>query len=109
LELKVDYVDIFFWGWVTQPPTPRHREMIQLLKDAKKFNVWRKRVAELSSFIEPTKPSDAAVVAQQVAEEIQSRGYARFVGTSFHDRKLARPWIESGLSDVVMLRYNPCE
>ena len=42
--------------------------------------------------------------AADVNDELMRRGLVRFVGASFHDRRLGRQWMDR--LDVLMLRYN---
>jgi predicted aldo/keto reductase-like oxidoreductase len=92
-ELGVDYVDVFHWGWVTE----RHDcEMLfeaasELKRDGAASQAARRRLDMLER-------------AAQVNENLARRGLVRFVGASFHDRALARQWMEH--LDVLMIRYN---
>ena len=41
-----------------------------------------------------------------VSERLKKMGAVRYIGASFHDRDLARQWLDSPLLDVVMVRHN---
>ena len=43
-ELNLDYVDVFFWGWMTQPPGPLYRDGIKALRDPIEFGRYRDSV-----------------------------------------------------------------
>ncbi|MBI2568099.1 MAG: aldo/keto reductase [Candidatus Schekmanbacteria bacterium] len=106
-ELGVDHVDIFMFGWVTSEPGDVFRSAIGQLRDGAWLERFRDQLG-LRRAGGPQERSDQAMAdAVGVAAGLKDGGYARFVGASFHDRALARRWLDSGLLDVVMLRYNP--
>jgi predicted aldo/keto reductase-like oxidoreductase len=94
MELRIDYVDIFHWGWITDETDCSRlfkasaglKEDSELVRMAERVLGLRDRVAEAS-------------------QELQRRGLARFVGASFHSRKKALQYVDDVL-DVLMLRYN---
>lgn len=92
LALKLDYVDVFQWGWVT-----RQNDGSVLLHAAD--SVLRSDVAARYA-------SQTAVIGRQVGDEMRRRGYARYLGISTHDRGIARELAADPNLDVLMVRYN---
>jgi aryl-alcohol dehydrogenase-like predicted oxidoreductase len=92
LALRLDYVDVFQWGWVTKASDPH-----ALLRDAD--SVMR---GPMSRNI----VSSMAGVARQVGSELQRRGYARYLAISTHDRSIARQLVDDERVDILMIRYN---
>jgi aryl-alcohol dehydrogenase-like predicted oxidoreductase len=89
-ELKVDYIDIFHWGWVTDSTN-----MLPLLKGSHKLkgsSTGHQSIRQLCQ------------VTAEVNTELLRRGLVRYVGASFHSRTQARAWMRN--LDVLMLRYN---
>lgn len=89
-ELKVDYIDIFHWGWVTDSTN-----MLPLLKSSHKLkgnSIGHQSIRQMCQ------------VTTEVNEELLRRGLVRYVGASFHSRTQARTWMRN--LDVLMLRYN---
>lgn len=90
LELQVDYIDVFHWGWITDRTDMRSLLVhSQQLKRESAFNQALREMAQ---------------VATEVNAELVRRGLARFVGASFHSRTQARAVMN--YLDVLMLRYN---
>jgi predicted aldo/keto reductase-like oxidoreductase len=94
IALNIDYVDVFMWGWVTRQNQPSelvtHSRPILCEPDG------------LSSIF----AARMATVAGQVSDHLRSRGYARYLGISTHDRAIAAELAVNPLVDVVMFRYN---
>jgi aryl-alcohol dehydrogenase-like predicted oxidoreductase len=90
--LHVDHVDVFQWGWVTRQNGPK--ELMRQTHEALCTAEYRHLIDELAG------------IARQVGDELRCRGYARFLGISTHDRRLAADLAQSPLVDVVMFRYN---
>ncbi|HZR40602.1 MAG TPA: hypothetical protein VFB12_10830 [Ktedonobacteraceae bacterium] len=89
-ELKIEYIDVFHWGWITD-----RTDMLSLLRNGQQL---KKECSEHQVFREFTQ------VATYVNAELLKRGLVRYVGASFHSRKQARKWMKE--LDVMMLRYN---
>jgi predicted aldo/keto reductase-like oxidoreductase len=90
MELGIDYIDVFHWGWITDKD-----DFVGLVDTARKI----KDGGEIARFFR-----EQILQAQEVNEEILKRGLARYVGASFHSRYAARQCIQT--LDVLMLRYN---
>lgn len=89
-ELKIDYIDIFHWGWVTDSTN-----MSPLLKSAHMLKCDGPDHQALRQICQ---------IATEVNTELLRRGLVRYVGASFHSRAKARTWMNE--LDVMMLRYN---
>jgi aryl-alcohol dehydrogenase-like predicted oxidoreductase len=87
-ELGVEYIDIFHWGWITDD-TP----LEVLLTTARQLQDGESAVV-----------LNFRQIMQQVNSELVKRGLVRYVGASFHSRRMARTYLPQ--LDVVMLRYN---
>lgn len=92
MSLRVDHVDVFHWGWVTRQNDPN--SLLPATYEVLRTAEGRKVIEQMTG------------VARQVADELRSRGYARFLGISTHDRLLAAELSNHPLVDVVMFRYN---
>jgi aryl-alcohol dehydrogenase-like predicted oxidoreductase len=92
VALKLDHLDVFFWGWVTQRSDPARlvEETRRIVCDADA----RKTIDEFFA------------VQRQVADELRCRGYARYLGVSTHDKPIAAQLAAHDDVDVVMVRYN---
>ena len=90
-ELDLDYVDLFFWGWIgTQDELP-FQDCLQLSHDLRGPNsVYQRAMEEMCG----------------TSERLKKMGAVRYIGASFHDLNLARQWADSSLLDVVMVRHN---
>ncbi len=89
-ELRIDYIDVFHWGWIND-----RDECGQLFDTTRKLQdggqlarIFREQVLQ----------------AEEINQELMSRGLVRFAGASFHSRAMARQWLPA--LDVLMLRYN---
>ena len=90
-ELGIDYVDIFFWGWIGTEDNSDLANCLQLSPDLKSASSTYKRTLEK---------------VFKISERLKSTGVARYIGASFHDLNLAQQWLNSPLLDVVMVRHN---
>jgi predicted aldo/keto reductase-like oxidoreductase len=90
-ELGIDYVDIFFWGWIGTRDRSSFSDCMQL------SNGMRGPNSLLGQTIEKI---------FGVSERLKKMGAVRYIGASFHDLELAQEWLDSPLLDVVMVRHN---
>jgi predicted aldo/keto reductase-like oxidoreductase len=91
LELKIDYIDILFWGWVGTNDGSVLKDCLQLSPDLRGANsVYQRTVERMIG----------------TSERLKQMGAVRYIGASFHDVNLARMWSKSPLLDVVMVRHN---
>lgn len=93
-ELRVDCVDVFHWGWITD-----HTDCDGLFGAAPSL----KQAGTFATFVRNIVMMQER--AAEVSEAIVSKGLARFVGASFHSRAAAARYVD-GVLDVLMLRYN---
>ncbi len=92
---RMDHVDVFQWGWVTaSAPVDRLLDRARGLVDDDDVGTVRKFVDNMLR------------VNSEVEHDLRNRGYARSVGVSTHDRKLAATISADPRLDVLMLRYN---
>jgi aryl-alcohol dehydrogenase-like predicted oxidoreductase len=89
-ELQVDYIDVFHWGWITE------KEDFGSLVEATR---QLKAGGQLSRMVRLM-----MYQASEINQELLNRGLVRYVGSSFHARKVACEWRNE--LDVLMLRYN---
>jgi len=94
-ELKIDYIDVFHWGWVTDKV-----DALALYQAAAAFKSGETASQEQSLF----RASVMMAHAQEINKELVQRGLVRHVGMSFHSRKMARVMMQD--IDVLMIRYN---
>lgn len=93
VELGVEYIDVFHWGWITD-----HTDLLPLIKLGQRlkrpgfFNTWMQDMQRMTQ------------TAREVNADLLQRGLVRYVGASFHSRGQARAWMRN--LDVLMLRYN---
>lgn len=90
-ELGIDYVDIFFWGWIGTEDNSDLASCLQLSPDLKSSSSVYKRTMEK---------------VFSISERLKNMGIARYIGASFHDLNLAQQWLNSPLLDVIMVRHN---
>ncbi|MBW4641945.1 MAG: aldo/keto reductase [Goleter apudmare HA4340-LM2] len=90
-ELKVDYIDVFFWGWFGSNDGAALKDCLQLSPDLRGPNSVYQRTAERIF---------------GASELLKKMGVVRYIGASFHDTHLAQQWSNSPLLDVVMVRHN---
>jgi predicted aldo/keto reductase-like oxidoreductase len=91
LELKIDYIDVLFWGWIGTSDKTAFADCLSLSNDLRGTNTVYQRTIE-------------KMVG--VSERLKKMGAVRYIGASFHDLNLAHQWLDSSLLDVVMVRHN---
>jgi len=91
IELKVDYVDIFFWGWFGSGDDAILENCLQISPDLRGPDSVYQRLMEQMI---------------DTSDRLKKMGVVRYIGASFHDVTLARKWANSPLLDVVMVRHN---
>ncbi len=97
LELGIDYIDIFHWGWIYD-----ERDAIPLLKVAQQLKNGQSDLTRSCRRYAPS--AEMVEQANQVNSELVAQGLVRAVGMSFHSRRAALALIHN--IDVMMLRYN---
>ncbi|MGM3308781.1 aldo/keto reductase [Anabaena sp. WFMT] len=90
-ELGIDYIDIFFWGWIDADDHLVFQNCLDISPDMKGANSVYQRTLERTFGI---------------SEQMKKMGVVRYIGASFHDINLASQWLDSSLLDVVMVRHN---
>lgn len=91
MELKLDYVDVFFWGWIGSNDGIALRNCLALSPKLRGPNsTYQQMVEQLCG----------------ASERLKQMGAVRYIGASFHDIRLARRWMNSDVLDVVMVRHN---
>ncbi len=90
-ELNLDYIDIFFWGWIEDRDAVALNQCLQLSPDLRGANSPYQRTMERLF---------------GASERLKKMGAVRYVGASFHDLNLAKQWLDSSLIDVAMVRHN---
>lgn len=90
-ELKIDYIDIFFWGWIDTQNAIDFGKCAAISNDLRGPNTVYQRTIER---------------VFETSERLKQMGAVRYVGASFHDHDLAHQWLDSSLIDVVMVRHN---
>ncbi len=91
VELGIDYVDVFFWGWIGTDDASRFNDCLNISNDLRGPNAVYQRLIERTFGI---------------SERLKKMGAVRYIGASFHDHNLAQQWLDSPLLDVVMVRHN---
>lgn len=90
-ELKIDYIDVFFWGWIGSNDGAALNDCLHLARDMKGQNsVYQRTIERMFG----------------ASERLKKMGVVRYIGASFHDLDLAEQWLDSPLLDVVMVRHN---
>lgn len=89
--MGVDYIDVFFWGWIGTNDGAALKSCLDLSEDLRGPNTVYQRTLEKM---------------YGTSERLKKMGLVRYIGASFHDRDLARQWLNSPLLDVVMVRHN---
>lgn len=92
VALKIDHVDVFFWGWVT-----RWNDPAGLVAKTKPVICDADSRKEIDAFF---------ALTRQVEDELRCRGYARYLGVSTHDKAIAAELSANDAVDVLMVRYN---
>jgi predicted aldo/keto reductase-like oxidoreductase len=94
-ELKTDYIDIFFWGWIgtnkLATDVPIFENCMNASEDLRGPDSLYQRYMEQMF---------------GVSEKLRKMGAVRYIGASFHDLDMAHQWLDSSLLDVVMVRHN---
>jgi predicted aldo/keto reductase-like oxidoreductase len=91
IELGIDYIDVFFWGWIDAHNATDFEKCISASDDIRGPNSVCQRTIER---------------VFGTSERLKKMGVARYIGASFHDLNLAKQWLNSPLLDVVMVRHN---
>ena len=91
VELGIDYIDVFFWGWIGSKDGSALEDCLQLSPELRGSNSVYQRTIERRF---------------GTSERLKKMGAVRYIGASFHDVNLARQWLHSPLLDVVMVRNN---
>lgn len=90
-ELKIDYIDLFFWGWIGSNDGAALQDCLLLSPDIRGSNsVYQRTIERVFG----------------ISEQLKKMGAVRYIGASFHDVNLAQQWLHSPLLDVVMVRHN---
>lgn len=90
-ELGIDYIDVFFWGWIGTNDGAALKSCLDLSEDLRGSNSPYQRTMEKM---------------YGTSERLKKMGLVRYIGASFHDLNLANQWLDSPLLDVVMVRHN---
>lgn len=91
VELKIDYIDVLFWGWIGSNDAISLRNCLALSPSLRGSNsLYQQMLERLCG----------------ASEHLKQMGAVRYIGASFHDIGLARRWMQSPLLDVVMVRHN---
>lgn len=91
VDLGIDYIDVFFWGWIDEDNVNAFNKCISASNDIRGSNSVAQRNVERMFGI---------------SERLKKMGAVRYIGASFHDHDLAQQWLNSPLLDVVMVRHN---
>lgn len=90
-DLGIDYVDVFFWGWIDEHNNNAFEKCVSASKDIRGPNsICQRQIERMFG----------------VSERLKKMGAVRYIGASFHDHDLAQKWLDSELLDVVMVRHN---
>jgi len=90
-ELGIDYIDVFFWGWIGSEDGRRFKDCLDISNDLRgSYSVYQRTIERWFG----------------VSERLKKMGAVRYIGASFHDHDLAQQWLNSPLLDVVMVRHN---
>lgn len=91
IDLGIDYIDVFFWGWIDEHNANSFEQCISASNDIRGSDTVCQRNMER---------------VFGVSERLKKMGAVRYIGASFHDHDLAKQWLDSSLLDVVMVRHN---
>ncbi|MUL35788.1 aldo/keto reductase [Gloeocapsopsis dulcis] len=91
VDLGIDYIDIFFWGWIGADNAGDLQNCLSASNDIRGPNTVCQRTMERIF---------------STSERLKKMGAVRYIGASFHDHHLARQWLNNPLLDVVMVRHN---
>jgi len=90
-ELGLDYIDIFFWGWIDASNSSAFNNCLKLSPDLRgPRTVYQRTIEKIIG----------------TSEHLKKMGAVRYVGASFHDLNLANQYLDNSLLDVVMVRHN---
>jgi aryl-alcohol dehydrogenase-like predicted oxidoreductase len=90
-ELGIDYIDVFFWGWVDDNNAGAFAKCIDATRDMRGTNsVYQRYIESMLG----------------TSEKMKEMGIVRYVGASFHSHDLAQKWLNHPLLDVAMVRHN---
>lgn len=90
-ELGIDYIDVFFWGWIGTKDGSALNDCLSISQGLRGTNTVYQQMIE-ETF--------------ETSERLKKMGAVRYIGASFHDLNLAHQWLNSPLLDVVMVRHN---
>jgi predicted aldo/keto reductase-like oxidoreductase len=90
-DLRMDYIDVFFWGWIGSKDNQAIQDCLGVSNDLRGPNsVFQRQIERWFG----------------TCERMKKMGLVRYIGASFHDLDLAQQWMHSPLLDVVMVRHN---
>ncbi|MDZ8106216.1 MAG: aldo/keto reductase [Nostoc sp. DedQUE12a] len=91
VDLKMDYIDVFFWGWIGSKDGAAIQDCLSVSNDLRGPNgVYQRAIERMFG----------------TSELLKKMGIVRYIGASFHDLHIAAQWLDSPLLDVVMVRHN---
>jgi predicted aldo/keto reductase-like oxidoreductase len=91
VELGIDYIDIFFWGWVDADNAANFQKCLSASNDLRgPHTVYHRTIERMFG----------------ASERMKKMGIVRYVGASFHNHALAQECLNNHLLDVVMVRHN---
>lgn len=91
VDLKMDYIDVFFWGWIDTDNEGDFNKCMSVSDDLRGPNsVYQRTIERMFN----------------TSERMKKMGIVRYIGASFHSHDLAQQWLDSSLLDVVMVRHN---
>ena len=90
-DLGIDYIDIFFWGWIDDNNAESFRKCVGVSNHLRGSDSIFQRNLEIMF---------------GVSERMKKMGAVRYVGASFHSHDLAQKCLNSPLLDVAMVRHN---
>ena len=91
VDLKMDYIDVFFWGWIDTDNEQDFNKCMSATEDLRGPNSVYQRTIERMF---------------ETSERMKQMGIVRYIGASFHSHDLASKWLNSPWLDVVMVRHN---
>jgi predicted aldo/keto reductase-like oxidoreductase len=91
IDLRMDYIDVFFWGWVDTDNASNFEKCMGASNDLRGPNKAYQRTIERMF---------------ETSERMKKMGIVRYIGASFHSHELAQQWVNSPMLDVVMVRHN---
>ncbi|AFZ35755.1 aldo/keto reductase family oxidoreductase [Stanieria cyanosphaera PCC 7437] len=91
VDLGIDYIDVFFWGWIDEHNSNSFEKCLSASDDIRGSDTVCQRHIER---------------VFGISERLKKMGAVRYIGASFHDHDLAQKWLDSSLLDVVMVRHN---